>query len=253
MGKILLCFIMCLVQFSVIAGTRHPDVKDEELISYGNKFIHTVVIAGHTKDKKTFVGSGVAIAKNIVLTAAHVIHNAEDGVVSIPNQKKAWKIKNAIIHSNFEFDNFGKYDIAILVLSGNMGFRWYPKLYDQTDELNKVCSISGYGATGTFENGIDKEIKPQLRAGSNIITSEFKDLLICDASKKKETTLEYLINIGDSGGPLYIDNKLAGIHSGIIATDGKAEGGYGDESGHTRVSLYKNWITKNIKPYLDKE
>lgn len=253
MFKIILCCIMFLVQFTVIAGTRHPDVSDDKLIKYGNEFIHTVIIVGNTKDDKTFIGSGVAIEKNIILTAAHVILNAKNGMVSLPNQKKAWKIEHAILHSDFKLENFGEYDIAILVLSGNMDFKWYPKLYDKTDEFNKVCSVSGYGATGTFETGVIREFKPLLRAGSNTVTGRFKDLLVCDASKKKETELEYLINTGDSGGPLYINNKIAGIHSGVIAYDGKAEGGYGDQSGHTRVSLYKDWISRNVKPYLDKE
>ena len=253
MLRTFLCCIIFFTAFSVIAGTRHPDVSDEEIVKYGNNFIHTVIIVGHTNDNKTFIGSGVAISKNIVLTAAHVIHNAKDGMVSIPYQKKAWKIEHAILHSDFELKNFGEYDIAILVLSGDMNFKWYPSLYEETNELDKVCSLSGYGATGTFETGISKELKPKLRAGSNIVTSKFKHLLICDASKKKETELEYLINIGDSGGPLYIENKIAGIHSGVIASDGEANGGYGDQSGHTRVSLYRDWIKRNMEPHLDKE
>lgn len=250
--KTILCIVFFLSSSILFAGTRHPDVSDEKVITYGEKFIHTVIITGLTNDDATYIGSGVAIEKNVILTAAHVVCNAKNGIVGIPENKKIWQIKHAILHSDFQFKNFGKFDIAILIIDGSMDFKWYPKLYSGDDELNKVCSVSGYGSTGTFQTGVSKNIKPKRRAGSNVVDEIFRHLLVCDASKDKNTSLEYLINTGDSGGPLYIDNKIAGIHSGVIAKDKNPEGSYGDQSGHTRVSIFNDWILRNMKPYLDK-
>ena len=59
--------------------------------------------------------------------------------------------------------------------------------------------------------------------------------------------LEFLISHGDSGGGLFINGKLAGIHSFVSASDKKADSSYGDQSGHTRISTYKRWIDFIVK------
>ena len=58
-----------------------------------------------------------------------------------------------------------------------------------------------------------------------------------------------LIGHGDSGGGLFIDKKLAGIHSCIYTGDGKLDSSYKDYSAHTRVSLHKPWIDLIINEY----
>jgi hypothetical protein len=50
---------------------------------------------------------------------------------------------------------------------------------------------------------------------------------------------------------LFIENKLAGINSFVAADDGKPNSNYGDESGHTRMSLYYNWILEQMKEPID--
>ena len=63
-----------------------------------------------------------------------------------------------------------------------------------------------------------------------------------------QTTLEFMICPGDSGGGLFIDNKLAGINSFIYAKDGNANANYNDSGCCTRISVYTDWIedTKKI-------
>jgi hypothetical protein len=62
-----------------------------------------------------------------------------------------------------------------------------------------------------------------------------------------KTELEFLIASGDSGGGLFIDNKLAGINSCVMAVDKKPDSTYNDESGHTRISKFIGWIKENIE------
>jgi secreted trypsin-like serine protease len=71
-----------------------------------------------------------------------------------------------------------------------------------------------------------------------------RSCLICSISGGKKTELEFLIASGDSGGGLFLDGKLAGINSFVSAEDGKTNSSYGDESGHTRISLYREWIER---------
>jgi hypothetical protein len=85
------------------------------------------------------------------------------------------------------------------------------------------------------------------RGGSNIIDKIDRELLVCTPSRAyNKTELEFLIGSGDSGGGLFIDGKLAGINSCVMATDGKPNSTYSDESGHTRISKYINWIETTI-------
>jgi secreted trypsin-like serine protease len=59
--------------------------------------------------------------------------------------------------------------------------------------------------------------------------------------------LEFLIASGDSGGGLFIDNKLAGIHSCVMTVGKNPQSKYGEESGHTRISNFIEWIEDNRK------
>jgi hypothetical protein len=58
--------------------------------------------------------------------------------------------------------------------------------------------------------------------------------------------MEFLIASGDSGGGLFIDQKLAGINSCVMTTDGHTDSNHNDESGHTRISQHINWIESTI-------
>ena len=108
----------------------------------------------------------------------------------------------------------------------------------------------GYGITGNFNTGA-KVSDGKKRAGSNVIDYIEKHILVCSASKpgNRITELEFLISNGDSGGGLFIDQKLAGINSGIMCSDKKLDSSYGDESCHTRISIHRDWIIKTINSY----
>ena len=120
----------------------------------------------------------------------------------------------------------------------------YAELYTDKDETGKICGIAGYGITGTFEQGSILS-DSQKRGGSNRINYIDKHLLICNLTDTY-TPIEFLIASGDSGGGLFINQKLAGINSCVIAADKNPNSNYGDESGHTRISEYTQWIEETI-------
>ena len=68
-------------------------------------------------------------------------------------------------------------------------------------------------------------------------------------NNERMTELEFLIGSGDSGGGLFLDGKLAGINSCVLAIDKKPNSTYSDESGHTRVSKYIDWINLTISEF----
>jgi hypothetical protein len=159
-------------------------------------------------------------------------------------------VTHSIPHEEFGEDTEpGVHDIALCYSAQDFGLTFYPELHSEFDERGQICSISGYGITGTFETGF-KVSDAKRRAGSNKIERYEKSVLICTPSSSNRTSLEFLIAPGDSGGGLFIGNKLAGINSFISCDQGKIpNSAYGTESGHTRISLYYDWINKQIADY----
>jgi secreted trypsin-like serine protease len=243
---LLLIILFQLLAIISYGGTIDPNNADEKYIEYGSKF-HSVVKLCCFDGKGLSCGSAVVIDPHWIITAAHVVENCHSWTVSIGQEK--FNIKNIIIHHNYKSNIFGYNDIALGYMEIPIKLENYPKIYNTNDEMNKVCAIAGWGFTGTFETGV-RISDGKKRAGSNIIDRIERGVLVCSASKKqqKTTQLEYLICSGDSGGGLFINNKLAGINSSVIGNDGKSDSTYGDESCHTRLSLHNEWIEKYIKP-----
>lgn len=229
----------------VYAGTIDPKTEDAKYIDYGSKFHCIYKISGTYTNDELYAASCVVIKPDWVITAAHVVEKSKISFV-YQEKDKAYLIDKVICHELYKSHLYGYHDIALCHIKNNIVLNFYPKLYDKKDEVGKICSISGYGLTGTFETGINKSDNHR-RAGSNIIDSIDRKLLICTPSRAGKTELEFLIAVGDSGGGLFIDNKLAGINSCVMSTDGTTNSSYTNESGHTRISEYHDWINKTIE------
>lgn len=226
------------------AGTIDPNTPDAKYIEYGKDFHYIGKLCGETHDGEKFCASAVAIDDFNVLTAAHVVNKAKVCYLTINNKKIM--LSKIIVNKDFT-ETFGEADIAIGHCDEKIGLTFYPELYEDTNEIGKICSISGYGLHGTFKTGVMFSDNLR-RAGSNRIDDTYYNLLICTPSHrgtKGYTSLEFIIGSGDSGGGLFIDNKLAGINSCVLSTTKVPNSTYGDESGHTRISKFIGWIKEN--------
>lgn len=246
MSKIIIPLLLVLILSSnLISGTIDPNTPDNKYIEYGKKFSYIGLILGQKNDDSHYSGSAVAAKDLIIITAAHLFYESKQAAVMI--NKKLIPIKTIIVHNDYDYDKFGKYDIAVCLLSSTIGLEWYPELYEDIDESGKICSLAGFGATGNFIDGAKKSDGSK-RAGSNMVDDVNDFLLFCSPSITfNKTELEFLIASGDSGGGLFIGNKLAGIHSGTIETKKeKGKSKYGSISVHTRISSHKTWIEETI-------
>jgi hypothetical protein len=252
---ILALFIFLLLTNSAQPGTRDPDTQDAKHLEFGQKF--PFVRRLRAREPKpadpirvvTWYGSAVMIKPNWILTAAHVVNNVADPtILSDAEDPVEYPLSYVISHPEFDDGRNGYFDIALGYSEKDLGLDFYPELYTDSDELGKSATLAGFGFTGTFHTGM-VESDGKRRAGSNTISSLERSVLVCDPSMYKKTMLEFLITPGDSGGGLFIGNKLAGIHSFLMAKDGKPDGTYTDESAHTRVSLYADWVESEIKKY----
>jgi hypothetical protein len=225
------------------AGTCDPSVPEARCVEYGKDFVHVIMIKGlcgcRGKESHEFKASAVIIAPHWIITAAHVVNNAHDVVVLVSG--KEYKINGIKVHEDFKDENVGLGDIALGHCDEDFGMDFYPEMYDGEEETGKVVSICGYGLSGNFSTGSSKSDETR-RAGSNIIDRVERNCLICTNIGGKKTSLEFMIASGDSGGGLFLDGKLAGVNSFVMADDGKLDSDYGDESGHTRISVYSEWI-----------
>lgn len=190
----------------------------------------------------------MAIGERAVLTAAHVVHDVVAGHIHINDRQI--DILKIVVPDEFMYGKKLGGDIAICLLNGDIGLDFYPQLYEKTDEISRVVSISGFGVYGTFATGGVKSDKHR-RAGSNIIDKIDGDLLMVTPGGARRTSLEFCITPGDSGGGLFIDNKLAGINCCVFhdKSQGAALGKYGHEAAHTRVSKHRKWILETVELY----
>lgn len=250
------------------AGTRDPNTPDEQYLEFGAKFpsvvkikalivegdadttqIQTLNLSPDSKEKDVKVsfqfGSAVVIRPNWLLTAGHVVKDAPLAI-AVTDGKTEHVLDKVFVHPRFEDEEFGFHDLALCFSAKSFDMEFYPQLYTKLDEVGQVITISGYGSTGTFHTGVTSD-DHRKRGGHNRIDASERTILVCTPSVSHDKfPLEFMIGPGDSGGGMFIGNKLAGINSFLMARDKKPNGSYTDESAFTRVSLYVQWIEEQI-------
>ena len=243
---IFLFLVLCSLSYG---GTIDPNISDQKYLDFGSKFYCVVKLCGSYNDDSLFCASGVIIDKHFILTAAHVVQGYKTCYATIDDEK--FILTDIIIHKDFN-SQFGIGDIALGYCEDGFSLNNFPPLYTDNNETGKVASIAGWGLTGNFHTGIHKSDN-KLRAGSNTVDGIDKDMLVCSPSRyghKDHTILEYMIGSGDSGGGLFIDGKLAGINSCVIAVGRSPMSKYDEESGHTRISKFLGWIEESKQKML---
>lgn len=239
---------------AALAGTIDPNTPDEKYLEFGKQFPSVVQISAvgpcdnpecDVKEHKHY-GSAVVIRPHWILTAAHVVAGAREPTVI--KDGKEYLLAPVTVHPDYDDDDIGFHDLALGYSPEDFKLAFYTPLYGAADELEKPVTIAGYGLHGTFLTGAVKSDR-QRRAGHNRVEGLERAVVICRPNKVNRFPLEFMIAPGDSGGGLFIGDKLAGINSFLMATDKKPDGTYGDESAFTRVSLYTDWIEEQIAQY----
>lgn len=231
---------VALLALLALGGTRDPSVDDSAYIGAGAQHAgYTLALDAVDLEDKLGCGTAVAIADTWVLTAAHIVHDAKIAVVR--NNRRSWLIKRIVCHSGFRHALMGEHDIALLETDEPLGLEFYPPLSDGTEEVGDSVVVAGYGATGTLSSGWS-ENDGKLRAGTNTICRRERSLWICHGAAGT-SSMEILVAPGDSGGPMLSRGRVVGINS-LVMREGKGSvrSTTGQESGHTRVGDYVEWI-----------
>ena len=253
----LLRFVIILLAASrfATAGTTDPSTPDDKYVEFGKQFPNVVRIRAKIKcdnpecelKEHNQFGSAVIIRPHWLLTAAHVVKDTTEP--TIVRKDGEFPLGLIVTHKDFADNHFGFGDLALCYSAKDFKAEFYPELYRDTDELGKAVTIAGYGLHGTFSTGAQQS-DGKKRGGHNKLDSAERGVLVCTASSGLfRFPLEFMIAPGDSGGGMFIGNKLAGINSFLMAADKKPDGTYGDESAFTRVSLYTDWVESQITQY----
>lgn len=209
-------------------GSLHHNFDDDKYIQYAQDMPIAKILIGNK------FCSGVMFNDSTILTIKHAIEYHTN--VSIYYNDTALVIDSIVYHR--------KEDLAIIKLNSKVNSDQLI-FYEDVSLIGKECSIGGYGIK--YEAKHLRNYAPDLlkRAGKNIITWQTENDFECQMDING-IDLEFIPTIGDSGGPVFIDNKLVGLNKYVKSSDGLADSSYGDVSGHVRLIKYASWIMANL-------
>lgn len=237
MRAAILIVAMCSMS---VAGTTDDAVPDARYVEYGRAFSpYTCQISGLGADGRRASASCTLLSPVWAITAAHVVHGTTDILVTSGTLSRA--VAAVVVHPEWAHDTHGLHDLALVRCDDPLELDFYPALSDGSEHLGQVVSIAGYGLHGRLTEGHTTH-DGLLRAGTQTIERFERSIIVCHA-KCGTSALELCISPGDSGGPLFAGGRLAGVNSFTMAAKGATlRSRQGEETAHTRVSLYREWI-----------
>ena len=225
----------CLIALAAAPATaivvRH-DVDEAKYRALGEDYPEAVAVLPD--------GTGVLIAPQWVLTAAHVARMADRRPLSVETGGREYAVERVFLHPDWR--DMGPHDIALMRLTEPVEGVTPVAPYNGGDEVGRTVTFVGRGDFGTGKTGPTAMDRVK-RAATNVVDDADDDWLFFDFDAGEAATpLEGVSGPGDSGGPALLERDGKVWVVGVsVAADGKV-GRYGVTEIYSRVSTYRDWL-----------
>ena len=175
-----------------------------------------VLTAGHCTKKGDSVDPETYEVKGLTLTIIKLDDPVGKTFSTVASSVAAYR--HPQWDKEFPVHLLNKYDIAIVMFPANTS-SYVHELADESPKPGDTLTIVGYGidyVPDMFSFGIDRSSAGIKRLGNNTIQNVV-DGMITFFGPTKTTTGDGSLagsSKGDSGGPMFVDNKLVGVTSG---------------------------------------
>src|SRR5262245_26792718 len=240
--------ILCLICLSVLNAAASAMVGGAPPES-GELARHVVLIVGSRGNSCT----GVAIARDLVLTAAHcVLPGADYKLLDYDAARRPLlkDITSVALHPQFDVDSMLKHrataDVALLKLAEPLPGGMTPAALATRvpTTAGEEFTVAGYGVTVRG----DGRTGGTLRAARLVATGRpgSLQLRLMDAATRNERA-GLSACTGDSGAPVFEEPGRAVIGVVSWSTGPKNSGGCGGLTGVTPIARYRDWIVDTAK------
>jgi hypothetical protein len=218
----------------------------------------------HTSfDNKVCIGT--LINSHWAITAAHCANQTpllqtvrENSPYSLTIDKKAYGVAELVMHPLFDTGNeLVNVDLALIRFDNEVQGVTPVGLYRQTDEVNQIVSLLGWGFTGIGTRGLQSNDGKFRRAQNRVVeAAQWLTFLFDDprSSGNQALALEGIPGLGDSGGPALLETQSGPVLMGIALgelEEGESppvQGLYGTTQIYERISSHLEWIDRVVTP-----
>lgn len=267
----------------MVTVTRNPD---RYLVMPGEGYDGVVQVS-----TGSFYGSGVLLnGGRAVLTSAHVVEGAEAITVRMDTSAGPinLSVSQYVLHPYHDIAN-GNGDLSLIWLDAPAPVSAERStIYRYNDDLGSDTTVVGYGLSGEGLTGyVDaSSAAPSKHLAKNRFDATAETLknssiigwdplpdsqliIDFDNGSREQDALGVLLGLhntgqdsegmiapGDSGGPAFISNKVAGVatYTASLSQNGEApdindtlDSSYGEIGAFQRVSYYQQWIDQSLR------